>query len=217
MLFRQIDHLILCVHGIGQKLGERLEGLNFVHDINVLRRTLKETFASSTDLNILLNNKESEKGSTRKPNCRVQVLPVQWRQEIHFGGAKEYNNNNDDAEKQVDERDIGDAFDDDGVIEDTGNATLKDITVEGLAPIRSLISDGTLPPDSNIDCSVVGHLIILYTTISRTYSPSSSSRNEQNIHPFPPTKPHIQRPCIPHGTQSRKCNLIRHSLSTTLG
>jgi len=28
---RQIDHLILCVHGIGQKLGERVEGVNFVH------------------------------------------------------------------------------------------------------------------------------------------------------------------------------------------
>lgn len=29
----QIDHLILCVHGIGQKLGERMEGVNFVHGI----------------------------------------------------------------------------------------------------------------------------------------------------------------------------------------
>lgn len=28
---RQIDHLIFCVHGIGQKLGERMEGVNFVH------------------------------------------------------------------------------------------------------------------------------------------------------------------------------------------
>ena len=28
---RQIDHLVLCVHGIGQKLGERVEGVNFVH------------------------------------------------------------------------------------------------------------------------------------------------------------------------------------------
>src|SRR5208282_5128558 len=135
---RQIDHLILCVHGIGQKLGERMEGVNFVHDINILRRTIKDTFASSTDLNILLNNKELEKGSSKKPNCRVQVLPVQWRQEIQFGGAKDYH----DSEKHVNERDIGDVSDDDGVVEDTGNATLKDITVEGLAPIRSLISDG---------------------------------------------------------------------------
>jgi hypothetical protein len=111
-----------------------MEGVNFVHDINVFRRTLKETFSSSTDLNILFNNDSSAK----KPNCRVQVLPVQWRQEIQFGVSKDYG----DGEKPVDERDIGDASEDD-VPSDTGNATLKDITVESLAPIRSLISDGT--------------------------------------------------------------------------
>ena len=32
---RQIDHLILCVHGIGQKLGERMESVNFVHGISI--------------------------------------------------------------------------------------------------------------------------------------------------------------------------------------
>jgi hypothetical protein len=109
-------------------------------DINVLRRTLKDTFGSSTDLNILLNKDIPSAG--KKPNCRVQVLPVQWRQEIQFGVSKEQY---DDPEKRVDERDIGDASDEDGIIEDTGNATLNDITVEGLAPIRSLISDGLAP------------------------------------------------------------------------
>jgi len=67
---------------------------------------------------------------------------VQWRQEIQFGVSKEQYS---DPDRKVDERDIGDASDEDGIIEDTGNATLKDITVEGLAPIRSLISDGTPP------------------------------------------------------------------------
>lgn len=33
---REIDHLILCVHGIGQKLGERIEGVNFVHGMFLL-------------------------------------------------------------------------------------------------------------------------------------------------------------------------------------
>jgi hypothetical protein len=56
--------------------------------------------------------------------------------------SKDYN---DGETKPVDERDIGDASDDNEPPEDTGNATLKDITVEGLAPIRSLISDGTQP------------------------------------------------------------------------
>jgi len=67
------------------------------------------------------------------------VLPVQWRQEIQFGVSKEYDN----GEKRVDEKDIGDASDDDIAPQDTENATLQDITVEGLAPIRTLISDGT--------------------------------------------------------------------------
>jgi len=60
---------------------------------------------------------------------------VQWRQEIQFGMDK------DENKKKIDERDIGDVSDDE-VPEDHGNATLQDITVEGLAPIRSLISDG---------------------------------------------------------------------------
>ena len=64
---------------------------------------------------------------------------MQWRQEIQFGVSKEMN---DTTEKKVYERDIGDASDDEGAPEDPGNATLQDITVEGLAPIRSLISDG---------------------------------------------------------------------------
>jgi hypothetical protein len=98
----------------------------------MFRRTLKDTFASADDLGILMGE---EKDSSRKPNCRVQVLPVQWRQEIQFGMDNEEN------KKIVAERDIGDASDDD-IPKDSGNATLQDITVEGLAPIRSLISDG---------------------------------------------------------------------------
>jgi len=34
---RQIDHLILCVHGIGQKLGERMESVNFVHGMTTIK------------------------------------------------------------------------------------------------------------------------------------------------------------------------------------
>lgn len=159
-----------------------MEGVNFVHgtlphvnsadaDINVLRRTLKNTFASSTDLNVLVN-KDSVNGSN-KPNCRVQVLPVQWRQEIQFGISKEY----PEGERPVDERDIGDASNDDGIIEDTGNATLNDITVEGLAPIRSLISDG-LPQIVLFNSSITRHPTLLYPSIPRTYRPSSVPRNE---------------------------------------
>jgi len=99
---------------------------------------MKDTFASSTDLNILVG----KEAFAKKPNCRVQVLPVQWRQEIQFGVSKESN----DQERKIDERDIGDVASDDETCDDDTNATLKDITVEGLAPIRNLISDGLPRP-----------------------------------------------------------------------
>ncbi|KAF9979277.1 hypothetical protein BGZ73_002546 [Actinomortierella ambigua] len=43
---RPIDHLILVIHGVGQKLGDRMEAINFIHDVNVLRRTIKDTAAT---------------------------------------------------------------------------------------------------------------------------------------------------------------------------
>lgn len=99
---------------------------------------MKETFATSTELAILCGGESGKEN--KKPNCRVQVLPVQWRQEIQFGVSKDYNDN---TEKKMSERDIGEASDEEMAPEDPGNATLQDITAEGLAPIRSLISDGT--------------------------------------------------------------------------
>lgn len=107
----------------------------------------------------LLIYKDSTNGS-KKSNCRVQVLPVQWRQEIQFGVSREYN----DGEKKLDERDIGDASDDDGPPQDTENATLNDITVEGLAPIRTLISDG-ISSTMVLSSSASGYIVVLYSTI----------------------------------------------------
>ncbi|KAF9167640.1 hypothetical protein DFQ26_003796 [Actinomortierella ambigua] len=43
---RAINHLILVIHGVGQKLGDRMEAINFIHDVNVLRRTIKDTAAT---------------------------------------------------------------------------------------------------------------------------------------------------------------------------
>lgn len=68
---RPIDHLILVTHGIGQRLGLRLESLNFIHDVNSLRKTLKQVYGASPDLQALnLQVNELPK------NCRIQVLPV---------------------------------------------------------------------------------------------------------------------------------------------
>lgn len=68
---REIDHLILVTHGIGQRLGLRLESINFIHDVNVLRKTLKSVYKASPDLQAL-NSALPDNNS----NCRVQVLPV---------------------------------------------------------------------------------------------------------------------------------------------
>lgn len=68
---REIDHLVLVTHGIGQRLGLRLESINFVHDVNILRKTMKSVYAASPDLQTL--NSSFTDG---KRNCRVQVLPV---------------------------------------------------------------------------------------------------------------------------------------------
>ena len=68
---REVDHLILVTHGIGQRLGLRLESINFIHDVNVLRKTLKGVYKASPDLQTLNSAFADSNG-----NCRVQVLPV---------------------------------------------------------------------------------------------------------------------------------------------
>jgi len=56
-----------------------MESVNFVHDVNVLRKTLKSVYSGSADLKAL----NSELGAGHG-NCRVQVLPVCWRHLIEF-------------------------------------------------------------------------------------------------------------------------------------
>ncbi|KAF4966134.1 hypothetical protein FSARC_6133 [Fusarium sarcochroum] len=100
---RDIEHLVLVTHGIGQLLSLRMESVNFVHDVNVLRKTIKSVYANSADLKAL--NRELGAGPG---NCRVQKG----------------------------ERDLGDV---DGDEDDY--PSLDDITIEGVAFARSLISD----------------------------------------------------------------------------
>ena len=122
---REIEHLILVTHGIGQRLGLRLESVNFIHDVNVLRKTLKGVYESSPDLQAL--NTEVEK---LPKNCRVQVLPVVWRHLLDFPKQSLKQNRK--------ERDLTDAdiFD-----EEEEYPSLADITVEGVPAVRNLITD----------------------------------------------------------------------------
>ncbi len=120
---REIDHLILVTHGIGQKLGMRTESVNFIHDVNVLRKTLKGVYGSSADLQAL--NSEVDK---LPKNCRIQVLPICWRHLLDFPRKGVRQNRR--------EHDLGDA-----VGEDEEYPSLEDITVEGVPFVRSLITD----------------------------------------------------------------------------
>lgn len=119
MMDRPIDHLVLCIHGIGQKLNSRVESVNFVHDINTFRKVLKEVFCESTDLQVALNANSSlvnDKKHPLKTNNKVQVLPVIWRHDIEFGTPR-------------------------SLLKDKNTVTLDDITVQTLTPLRNLIGD----------------------------------------------------------------------------
>ncbi|KAH8887780.1 DDHD-domain-containing protein [Thozetella sp. PMI_491] len=119
---RDIEHLVLVTHGIGQLLGLRMESINFVHDVNVLRKTMKTVYSSSADLRAL-NSEINDKGPG---NCRVQVLPVLWRHLLDFPKRKQ----------KKGEHDLGETFN-----EEDEYPSLEDITIEGVAFARSLISD----------------------------------------------------------------------------
>ncbi|KPM44652.1 hypothetical protein AK830_g1935 [Neonectria ditissima] len=118
---REIEHLVLVTHGIGQRLSLRMESVNFVHDVNVLRKTIKSVYTNSADLKAL----NSESG-TGPGNCRVQVLPVCWRHLLDFPKKHE----------KKGEHDLGEIVDD-----EDDYPSLEDITIEGMAFARSLISD----------------------------------------------------------------------------
>jgi hypothetical protein len=56
-----------------------MDSVNFVQDVNTLRKTMKSIYAESQDLRALNSELEDEPG-----NCRVQVLPVCWRHLLQF-------------------------------------------------------------------------------------------------------------------------------------
>ena len=122
---RDIEHLILVTHGIGQRLGLKMESVNFIHDVNVLRKTLKSVYENSPDLQAL--NSEVDK---LPKNCRVQVLPVVWRHLLDFPKQS--------LKQQKREQDLSDA---DLFLDEEDYPSLADITVEGVPAVRNLITD----------------------------------------------------------------------------
>ncbi|KAJ6015050.1 hypothetical protein N7540_009641 [Penicillium herquei] len=121
---RDVDHLVLVTHGIGQRLGLRLESINFIHDVNVLRKTLKGVYKASPDLQALNSAFADNNG-----NCRVQVLPVCWRHLLDFPYRGVRQNRK--------ELDLADA----DSVEDDAYPSLQDITLDSVPAVRNLISD----------------------------------------------------------------------------
>ncbi|KEF55563.1 uncharacterized protein A1O9_08313 [Exophiala aquamarina CBS 119918] len=68
----KVADLVLVIHGIGQKLSERVDSFHFTHAINNLRREFN--VESST---------EAVKGNL-KDHCGIMVLPVNWRLTVSF-------------------------------------------------------------------------------------------------------------------------------------
>lgn len=77
-----------------------MESVNFVHDVNMMRKTLKSVYAGSEDLKAL--NSESGSGPG---NCRVQVLPVCWRHLLEFPRRREKKKETDVADRDGEEED----------------------------------------------------------------------------------------------------------------
>ena len=70
---RDVTDLVLVVHGIGQKLSERVDSYHFTHAINGLRREVNVELA---DL--------ATRGEFHTENCAIMVLPVNWRLTVSF-------------------------------------------------------------------------------------------------------------------------------------
>lgn len=107
----QVTDLVLVVHGIGQKLAERVENYHFTHAINAFRRAI----------NVELRN-DAVRGFLRQGLHGIMVLPVNWRQNLSFedgGPMKE-----EDKEHYT-----------------PGGFTLKDIEPKTIPAVRSMISD----------------------------------------------------------------------------
>ncbi|KAI5850613.1 DDHD domain-containing protein [Tricharina praecox] len=122
---REIEHLLLVTHGIGQKLSMKMESVNFVHDVNVFRKSLKGVYAVSPDLQVL----NGETAESKRKNCRVQCLPVCWRHLLDFPKQSLRQNR---GEQDLSSKDSG---------YEEEYPSLEDITVEGAPYVRNLMTD----------------------------------------------------------------------------
>ncbi|VVT57616.1 uncharacterized protein SAPINGB_P005784 [Magnusiomyces paraingens] len=128
---RPVDHLVICLHGIGQKLNERIEQVNFVQDINVFRKLLRHVYKESTELQEKRHGATTNLGkivhsasaatTTKDQGHGIQVIPLIWRHNVQFGMTR---------------KDIE--------VNGHGEVSLEDINVDGVLPLRSIVGDVVL-------------------------------------------------------------------------
>lgn len=114
---REIDHLVLCIHGIGQVLGDQYESINFTHSINVLRNTMRKVYQSNEQYKKLAY----QDGEASDSNNKIQVLPINWRHKVDFDPKTQFSN-----------------------VDENGNfiyPSLSDITIDGIRPLRNVVGD----------------------------------------------------------------------------
>lgn len=120
---RDVDHLILCVHGIGQSLSAKYTTVNFAHDCNHLRQLVKSEFVKKSNKFVPLayDNEKLNEDDPRLKNCKVQILPIIWRYDIDFGLDYLYNEFINDGSYRL--------------------PKLADLNVEAVTPLRNLTAD----------------------------------------------------------------------------
>ncbi|KAI9679488.1 MAG: hypothetical protein M1817_005510 [Caeruleum heppii] len=111
-----VTDLILVVHGIGQKLSERVESFHFTHAINSFRRQCQVELASD----VVRDNLRPDMGG-------IMVLPINWRSTLTL----------EDGGPLAVVPTTGDA----GDVSTANGFGLKDITPPTIPSIRNMISD----------------------------------------------------------------------------
>ncbi|KAF1817114.1 DDHD domain-containing protein [Eremomyces bilateralis CBS 781.70] len=91
----KVTDLILVIHGIGQKLSERMESFHFTHAMNAFRREI------NVELGI-----DTVKTNLREDMGGIMLLPVNWRLGLSFEDGGYRDENEDPALNQFTLKDI---------------------------------------------------------------------------------------------------------------
>lgn len=119
---RRIEHLMLCVHGIGQLLGYKYESVNFSHSINVMRTKMNTIYKNEEKYQKLAHGDAFDpKSKMHTHNNTIQTLPISWRHRISFHPRRPSAYDNKSESHRL--------------------PSLSQINVEGIKPLRNVVGD----------------------------------------------------------------------------